>query len=124
MFEYRGLYYHEVFPNLFCGSQPTCPEDVSFLNEHETMGVILSVRFSLPNHLQRAPDTSPQHLPSTSLHTDYQAATLQLQHPKDQEYWGVDPAAIEEKCTDEDIVFLRISVRCAVVSSCLLHRVD
>jgi hypothetical protein len=40
----RGLYYHEVWPGLFCGSQPTCPDDVTYLKEHEKVDVILSVR--------------------------------------------------------------------------------
>lgn len=39
-----GLYYHEIVPNVICGSQPRNPDDVAHLHETEHVTFILNVR--------------------------------------------------------------------------------
>ena len=40
----RGLYYHEIVPRLFCGTQPLNPDEVTYLREREGITHILNVR--------------------------------------------------------------------------------
>ena len=51
----RGLYYHEIAPDLICGSQPRNPEDVIKLKEEVGASTIINVSrksscFSLTCH--------------------------------------------------------------------------
>ncbi|KAK9864906.1 hypothetical protein WJX84_012294 [Apatococcus fuscideae] len=40
----RGLYYHEVSPNLFCGSQPQSPEDIQRLRDDVGIGTVVNLQ--------------------------------------------------------------------------------
>lgn len=40
----RGLYYHEIVPNLICGSQPRNTEDLSHLGQLENVNTILNLQ--------------------------------------------------------------------------------
>lgn len=42
----RGLYYHEVFPNLLCGSQPQTPGDIEQLHSQERVTNIVNLQAS------------------------------------------------------------------------------
>ena len=44
----RGLYYHEVFPNLLCGSQPQTPADIEQLHAQERVTNIVNLQACLP----------------------------------------------------------------------------
>lgn len=41
-----GLYYHEVMPNLLCGSQPRNVDDIQQLRDDVGTTVIINVRIS------------------------------------------------------------------------------
>ena len=40
----RGLYYHEVAPNLLCGSQPQRPSDIEHLRTQERVTNIVNLQ--------------------------------------------------------------------------------
>lgn len=40
----RGLYYHEIIPGLFCGSQPRNPEDINVMKEEVNPHTILNLQ--------------------------------------------------------------------------------
>ncbi|KAK9839734.1 hypothetical protein WJX84_005267 [Apatococcus fuscideae] len=40
----RGLYYHEVAPNLFCGSQPQSPDDIQRLRQNVGIGTVVNLQ--------------------------------------------------------------------------------
>ncbi len=52
-----GLYYHEIVPNVICGSQPRNPDDVGHLHETEHVTFILNVRGGVGCGLHTAANT-------------------------------------------------------------------
>jgi hypothetical protein len=51
----RGLYYHEVFPNLLCGSQPQTPVDIEQLHSQERVTNIVNLQACRPSPAPSSP---------------------------------------------------------------------
>ena len=104
----RGLYYHEIIPDLLCGSQPRNVADVAELKAEVGVTTVLNVGMHdcCKSSLQLLARPK-SHITELRVCTERSHVLVQLQQDADFQHWGVDFGAVHQRAEELGINLIR-----------------